>query len=58
MPSAEPELPETHERQCPVCHSDRIAPAGHVVTAGGLIKAEYRCETCGLAFFVVRKPLA
>jgi hypothetical protein len=59
MPSLEPELPETRERgACPVCQSERIAPVGHVMASGGMIKVEHRCEACGRAFWFVRKPIA
>jgi len=51
-------LPETDERCCPTSRSHRIAPVGHVLIADGLLKAEHRCEVCGIGFFFVRKPLA
>ena len=57
MPS-DAELPETRERRCPACQSEAIAPAGRVLAADGLIKVKHQCETCGAAFFFVRKPLA
>jgi hypothetical protein len=56
MPAPEPELPETRERRCPACHSE-IMPVGHVVAGEGLIRVEHRCQTCGLGFCFVRKPL-
>jgi DNA-directed RNA polymerase subunit RPC12/RpoP len=52
------ELPETRERRCPVCQSETIAPMGHVEAVDGLIKAQYQCEACGAAFFIVRKPIS
>jgi transposase-like protein len=58
MPNSEAALPETHERRCPICRSEMISPAGHVLAAGGMIKVKYRCDACGISFFVVRKPLA
>lgn len=58
MPPSDAELPETRERRCPACQSDAIAPAGRVLAADGLIKVKHQCETCGAAFFFVRKPLA
>ena len=57
MPSSETELPETRERRCPVCHSEAIAPAGHVHASGGMIHVEHRCEACGIAFVFVRKAI-
>jgi hypothetical protein len=56
MPS--PALLETRERRCPACQSEDIAPVGHVLAADQLIKVKHRCDTCGAAFFFVRKPLA
>jgi DNA-binding response OmpR family regulator len=29
-------LPDTHERRCPACQSERIVHAGHVITTGGM----------------------
>jgi predicted Zn-ribbon and HTH transcriptional regulator len=55
MPPPAPTLPETDESRCPACRSEQIAPVGHVIAGGGLIKSEQRCETCGTAFFLVRK---
>jgi uncharacterized protein (DUF983 family) len=57
MRSPESKLPETHERRCPACQSEAIAPVGHVEAADGLIKVQHRCEACGKAFLFVRKPL-
>jgi hypothetical protein len=57
MPAPKPELPETRERRCPACHSEEIMPVGHVVAGEGLIRVEHRCETCGIGFWFVRKPL-
>jgi hypothetical protein len=57
MPSPEAELPETRERRCPACHSEQIEPIGHVVAGGGLIRVEHRCESCGIRFWFVRKPI-
>jgi hypothetical protein len=57
MPSPESKLPETRERRCPACRSEAIAPVGHIIAGGGLIKVEHRCEGCGVAFLFVRKPL-
>jgi hypothetical protein len=53
----EVELSETRERHCPICQSGEVTPMGHVLAAERLIKVEHRCETCGAAFFFVRKPL-
>jgi hypothetical protein len=57
MPPPEAELPETRERRCPACHSEEIAPAGHVSASGGMIRVEHRCEACGIAFVFVRKAI-
>ena len=35
MASPDPVLPETGERQCPACQSEKIVHAGHVVGGGG-----------------------
>ena len=51
----EPALPETRERRCPSCQSERIVYAGRIIGAGGLIKVEQRCEACGTAFLFVRE---
>jgi hypothetical protein len=57
MPSPEPKLPETRERRCPACQSERITPVGHVEAAGGMIKLAQQCDACGTAFLFVRKAL-
>ncbi len=57
MPPPAPALLETNEPRCPACQSHRIAPVGHVLAAGGLIKLEQRCEACGTAFFLVHKAV-
>jgi len=57
MASPEPVLPETRERRCPSCQSQRIVHAGHVIGAGGMIKAEQRCEACGTTFLFVRQRI-
>jgi hypothetical protein len=54
----EPELPETRERRCPSCASQRITPVSHVTAICGLIKVEHRCEACATAFWVVRSAMA
>jgi len=51
-------LPETRERRCPSCASERIRPVSHVTASEGLIKVEYRCEACGIAFWFVRSAIA
>jgi DNA-binding response OmpR family regulator len=51
-------LPETYERRCPSCQSEHIVHAGHVITTGGMIRAEHRCEACAAAFAFVRKRVA
>ena len=58
MASPEPVLPETRERRCPSCQSQRIVHAGPVIGAEGMIKAEQQCEACGIAFLFVRKRVA
>ena len=55
MSSTESTLPETRERRCPACQSERIGHAGHGFVAGLVIKAVSRCETCGCAFWLVRR---
>jgi predicted Zn-ribbon and HTH transcriptional regulator len=55
MASPDPVLPETGERQCPACQSEKIVHAGYVVGGGGLIRSEQRCEACGTAFWFARK---
>jgi hypothetical protein len=57
-PMSSPELPETHERQCPSCHGLRIVHAGHVIAAKGMLKSEQRCEVCGTAFWFMRKRIS
>jgi hypothetical protein len=57
MPPPESGPPETRERRCPACQSERIAPVGHVKAAGGLIKSEQQCEACGTGFVFVRKAI-
>jgi DNA-directed RNA polymerase subunit RPC12/RpoP len=52
IPSRLP-LPETLERRCPSCASERIAPAGRARAGGGMIKEEFRCAACGTAFWFV-----
>jgi hypothetical protein len=54
MTSPEPVLPETRERVCPSCQSERIVHAGQVIAGGGTIRSEQRCEACGAAFWFVR----
>ena len=53
----EPALPETRERRCPSCQSERIVYAGRIIGAGGMVKVERRCEECGTAFWFVRERL-
>ena len=57
MPPTEPELPETRERQCPACRSERVEPTGHVSASGGMIHVEHRCKACGIAFVFLRKAI-
>jgi hypothetical protein len=58
MGAPEPELPETRERRCPSCASQRITPVSHVTAICGVIKVEHRCEACATAFWVVRNAIA
>jgi hypothetical protein len=51
----EPALPESLERRCPACQSERVVYAGRVTADEGMIRAEHRCEACGTAFWFVRK---
>ena len=55
MSPTESTLPETRERRCPACQSERIGHAGHGFVAGLVIKAVSRCETCGCVFSLVRR---
>ena len=52
------ELPDTRERRCPSCASERIAPVSHVTASFGLIKVEHRCEACATAFWLVGDAIA
>jgi hypothetical protein len=54
----EPALPESLERRCPYCKSERIAPGGRITAGAGMVTLELRCEVCGLAFLIAGKPLA
>ena len=51
----EPALPESLERRCPYCKSERIGPVGQVMAAGSIIKTQHWCEACGTPFWFVRK---
>jgi uncharacterized protein (DUF983 family) len=51
----EPALPETWERRCPACQSERIVHAGRVTAGEGMIRVVHQCEACGTAFWFVRK---
>jgi hypothetical protein len=55
MSSPECPLPETPERRCPVCESQQIVHAGHVIGGGGMLESEQRCVACRAAFWFVRK---
>jgi DNA-directed RNA polymerase subunit RPC12/RpoP len=57
MASPESELPETRERRCPACQSERIVNAGNVAFEGMMVKSEHRCAVCGSAFWFVRRRL-
>ena len=57
MPPPESTLPETRERRCPSCASERIEPVSHVTASEGTIKVEYRCEACSTAFWFVRNAI-
>lgn len=50
MPSPEPALPATHERRCPACQGQRIAPMGRVLASDAGVKEKHWCEACGTAF--------
>jgi predicted Zn-ribbon and HTH transcriptional regulator len=61
MPAPEPAVPETNERRCPRCQSDALEPPGRVIAAsdaGGVVKVEHRCQSCGLVFLFALKPSA
>ena len=51
------QLLETHNRHCPTCPSESVTFANCVLAIDGVIKEEFRCTTCGTAFWVVRKPI-
>lgn len=53
-----PALPEVHERRCPYCRSERVAPVGRVIVIGEAIKAEHRCEACRTAFLIVETMIS
>ena len=53
----EPALPESLERRCPYCKSDRIAPGGRFTAGAGRITLELRCEVCGMVFLIVGNAL-
>jgi hypothetical protein len=57
MPSPEPALPTTRERECPRCGSASIEPVGRISAHEGQVYVEHRCETCGIVFLFVRKPI-
>jgi hypothetical protein len=54
MPQPEAALPETRERRCPSCRSQRIAPMGRVLATETTIKSKHWCAACGTAFWLVR----
>jgi hypothetical protein len=58
MPPQRGALPETSERRCPYCKSDRTVAVGHVIAVDWTIKEERRCEGCQTAFLVVRVAIA
>jgi uncharacterized protein (DUF983 family) len=51
----EPAVPESLERRCPSCLSERVVYEGRVTAGEGMTRAEHRCEACGAAFWYVRK---
>jgi uncharacterized protein (DUF983 family) len=55
MPPPDAPLPETRERRCPACRSERITPVVHVIGVETVVKVEHRCEACGTAFWFVRE---
>src|SRR5687768_6213085 len=55
MSPTESTLPETRERRRPACQSERIGHSGHGFVSGIVTKAVSRCETCGCAFWLVRR---
>src|SRR5215831_1959020 len=46
---------ETWTRRCPSCHSDVVAPMGHVTWGQGLVKIDMRCGACKHLFVFVHK---
>jgi DNA-directed RNA polymerase subunit RPC12/RpoP len=57
VPVLKPAMPESHERRCPYCKHDRVAPVGHLIASGWMIRVEYRCEACETAFLVVEPSI-
>jgi hypothetical protein len=47
-PAGAPPPRETHERLCPACHSEAIAPVGHIIAADGLIKVREGRAAAGM----------
>jgi hypothetical protein len=46
---------ESRLRQCPSCQAKKVVHAGHVISEGGKIKTQHRCEECGTGFWFVRE---
>jgi hypothetical protein len=57
MPSPKPTLREIHERRCPYCKSERIAPGGRITAGAGMIKVELRCEVCRTVFLIANTTM-
>jgi hypothetical protein len=58
MPPQGGTLPETDERRCPYCKSNRTVAVGHVIAVDWMIKEERRCQGDQTAFLVVRVAIA
>jgi len=57
MPSPKLALPKIHERRCPYCKSERIAPGGRITAGAGKMKVELRCEVCRTVFLIANTTM-
>ncbi len=57
MPAPGPALPEIHERRCPYCKSERIAPGGRITAGAGKMKVELRCEVCRTVYLIANTTM-
>jgi hypothetical protein len=55
LPSTGPAVPETRQRCCPACQSERATNANRLrVIQNKVTKEELQCEACGTAYWYVR----